>query len=179
MENTVVFIDDQEDFLELLRIRLDQEPYNKKFFTNFKDLTDYISNFPVDVIVCDINMPTSGIEVFKFLKKNYPNITRIALSSLTNPRELLLAINEGEIHKYIPKPWKVDEAGKKIILEAIDYSKFQNIHCDFKIPMDKKSLTLEEINKFFLENKIPYILGTTDSIDSMKLNENYYLIPRK
>jgi ActR/RegA family two-component response regulator len=34
---------------------------------------------------------------------------------------LLTAINQGEIYRYIPKPWKVDDDFKAVIQQAMEY----------------------------------------------------------
>ncbi|SJZ68872.1 Response regulator receiver domain-containing protein [Cetobacterium ceti] len=175
MESIVIFIDDQEDFLELLKIRLEEEPYKKIFLTDGNLLNEYLRKYPIDVVVSDINMPKSGIEIFKYLKKEYPSITRIALSSLTHPRELLKAINEGEIHKYIPKPWKVDEEGKQIIRDAILYTYFQKSHCTYGLT---EADEVNKINNILKNLNINYMISKKKIENSIPLNEIYYLIPR-
>jgi DNA-binding NtrC family response regulator len=124
MSGKVLFVDDQVDFLELLKIRLKNESYEKFFIPNTEEVLDLLEKEDIDVVVSDMNMPKNGVELFKELRKKYPDVVRIALSGSLNTNTLLMAINEGDVYKYIPKPWKVDEDGKNIIKSAINYSKF-------------------------------------------------------
>lgn len=122
MTGKVLFIDDQKDFLELLKIRLRSEEYEKHFLTDADEAEEYVKNNHIDVVVSDMNMPKNGIELFRALRKSAPHVVRVALSGSLNTHTLLMAINEGDVYKYITKPWKVDEEGKKIIKNAINYS---------------------------------------------------------
>lgn len=128
----VLFIDDQKDFLELLRIRLKDEEYEKHFLDTTERVEEYIKEREIDVVVSDMNMPKNGIDLFKSLRKSNPNVVRIALSGSLNTGSLLMAINEGDVYKYIPKPWKVDSEGREVIRKAIEYSKYLKFkfYCD-------------------------------------------------
>lgn len=124
MSGKVLFVDDQNDFLELLKIRLKNENYQKFFLSDPNVVCDFVGEKDIDVVVSDMNMPKNGAELFKELRELYPNVVRIALSGSLNTGTLLMAINEGDVYKYIPKPWKTDETGKNIIKSAIEYSNY-------------------------------------------------------
>jgi response regulator RpfG family c-di-GMP phosphodiesterase len=51
----------------------------------------------------------------------------MVLSGYTQISTLLTAINQGEIYKFITKPWKLEEEFKPAIREAIEY---YNLHND-------------------------------------------------
>jgi DNA-binding NtrC family response regulator len=61
----------------------------------------------------------SGIELLRIVKEKYPRIVRLVLSGYTQVGTLLTAINQGEIFKFITKPWKLEEEFKSIIKEAL------------------------------------------------------------
>jgi len=174
MNGKVLFVDDQKDFLELLKIRLKNENYYKFFTPNPEEVLDLIEKEDIDVVVSDMNMPKNGVELFKELRKKYPNVVRIALSGSLNTSTLLMAINEGDVYKYIPKPWKVDEDGKNIIKSAINYSKFLKNQSDQLISIKK----LEEILQ-----KIGIDFEIIENIESRKsdynLNAKYLLKIKK
>jgi two-component system response regulator HupR/HoxA len=54
----------------------------------------------------------SGLELLGIVKEKYPNIVRLVLSGHTQINTLLTAINQGEIFKFITKPWKLEEEFK-------------------------------------------------------------------
>lgn len=135
MEGTVMFIDDQEDFLKLLEIKLKKEEYKKIYCTDVEEALKIIDKQEVDVVVSDMNMPKNGLELLKILKKEHPQIIRVTLSGLYQAKNILDAINQGEVFRYIVKPWKVDGVGKQIIRDAIDYSNYIKFkyHCDCNV----------------------------------------------
>jgi len=145
----VLFIDDQKDFLELLRIRLKDERYEKHFLDTTDGVEEFIVEKDIDVVVSDMNMPKNGIELFKSLRESNPNVVRVALSGSLNTGSLLMAINEGDVYKYIAKPWKVDSEGKQVIKKAIEYSKYLKFkfYCD----CDTDVISLETL-KFLLKS---------------------------
>ena len=63
----------------------------------------------------------TGLELLKMVKEEYPYIIRLILSGHTDIDTLLRAINEGEILRYICKPWSSNGEFKTIIRQAIEY----------------------------------------------------------
>lgn len=146
----VLFIDDQEDFLKLIEIRLKDEEYKKFFCTEIDTALGIIRDEDIDVVVSDMNMPISGLEFFEILKKEYPQVVRITLSGLYQSKNILDAINKGEVYRYILKPWKVDEEGKGIIRDAVKYAEFTKFkyYCDCNtevVSMEKLKEVLEDL----------------------------------
>ncbi len=58
------------------------------------------------IIIADQRMPSiTGVEFFQSIRKTYPNAIRILLTGYTDVREIVDAINKGEIFRFITKPW--------------------------------------------------------------------------
>ncbi len=171
----VLFIDDQRDFLELLKIRLKDEEYEKHFLDTTDGVEEYIRERDIDVVVSDMNMPKNGIELFKSLRESNPNVVRIALSGSLNTGSLLMAINEGDVYKYIPKPWKVDSEGREVIKRAIDYSKYLKFkfYCD--CDTDVVSMETLEVLLKNLDTDYEIIERKDAGEDCLDLNLKYVL----
>jgi DNA-binding NtrC family response regulator len=122
MENkTVLFVDDEEKVLSSLKRGLLDEPYNKLFAESGKEALELLKQNEVHVIVTDMRMPEmSGLELLRTVKQEYPHIVRVVLSGYTQITTLLTAINQGEIFKFITKPWKLEEEFKGVVREAIE-----------------------------------------------------------
>ena len=121
-KRTVLFVDDERKVLMSLKRGLMDEPYNCLFAESGKEALEILQQKDVHVVVTDMRMPEmSGLELLKTVKKEYPHIIRIVLSGYTQITTLLTAINQGEIFRYIPKPWKIEEEFKPAIRQAIDY----------------------------------------------------------
>ena len=124
---TVLFVDDEEQILKSLKRGLMNEPYKTLFANSGKEALEILEKRDVHVLVTDMRMPEmGGLELLKIVREKYPNIVRMVLSGYTQVTTLLTAINQGEIYKYITKPWKLEEEFIPAIREAIDYYTFQN-----------------------------------------------------
>lgn len=123
MENrTILFVDDEERILSSLKRGLIDEPYNLLFADSGKKALEILKQNEVHVIVTDMKMPEmDGLALLKIVKETYPQIVRLVLSGYTQVTTLLTAINQGEIFKFITKPWKLEEEFKGIIAQAVDY----------------------------------------------------------
>ncbi len=126
-KRTVLFVDDEEKILKSLRRGLLDEPDNTLFATSGKEALEILQREEVHIIVTDMRMPEmSGLELLRIVKKDYPSIVRMVLSGYTQVTTLLTAINQGEIFKFITKPWQLEEEFKPAIREAVEYYEFRN-----------------------------------------------------
>ncbi|MFA4830354.1 MAG: response regulator [Thermodesulfovibrionales bacterium] len=61
---------------------------------------------PVQIVISDYRMPgMNGVEFLKEVCSRWPNTVRIVLSGYADTAAVVSAINEGQIYKFIPKPW--------------------------------------------------------------------------
>jgi two-component system response regulator HupR/HoxA len=125
-KNTVLFVDDEERVLSSLQRGLLDEPYNTLFANSGKEALEILKQQEVHVIVTDMRMPEmGGLELLRIVKEDYPHIIRMVLSGYTEVSTVLTAINQGEVYKYITKPWRLEEEFKPSILEAIEHYNLQ------------------------------------------------------
>ena len=126
-KRTVLFVDDEEKLLKSLKRGFLDEPYDTLFATSGKKALEILEHNEVHVLITDMRMPEmGGLELLKIVKEQYPHIVRMVLSGYTQVTTLLTAINQGEIYKYITKPWKLEEEFKPAIREAIEYYEAKN-----------------------------------------------------
>ena len=121
-KRTVLFVDDEEKLLRSLKRGLLDEPYKTLFANSGEEALEVLKNNEVHVLVTDMRMPEmSGLELLRIVKEEYPHIVRMVLSGYTQITTLLTAINQGEIYKFITKPWKLEEEFKPAVRQAIEY----------------------------------------------------------
>ncbi len=126
-KRNVLFVDDEDKILKSLKRGLLDEPYNTLFATSGKEAIEILQREEVHIIVTDMRMPEmSGLELLRIVKKDYPSIVRMVLSGYTQVTTLLTAINQGEIFKFITKPWQLEEEFKPAMREAVEYYEFRN-----------------------------------------------------
>ena len=126
-KRTVLFVDDEEKILRSLKRGLIDEPYKSLFAKSGKEALEILKQNEVHVLVTDMRMPEMpGLELLKIVKEEYPHLVRMVLSGYTQVTTLLTAINQGEIFKFITKPWQLEEEFKPAIQEAVEYYNFRN-----------------------------------------------------
>ncbi len=60
----------------------------------------------IDVIVCDQRMPVmTGVEVLREIRAAQPRAMRILLTGYADLQAILGSVNEGEVFRYVNKPW--------------------------------------------------------------------------
>ena len=120
-QKCILFVDDDEKILKSLQRGFMDEPYKTYCATSGKEALKILERQEVHVLVTDMRMPEmSGVELLRIVKEKYPHIVRLVLSGYTQVGTLLTAINQGEIFKFITKPWKLEEEFKSIIKEALE-----------------------------------------------------------
>jgi len=118
----VLFVDDDQMLLASVKRVLLKEPYSTLFATSAREAFEILKQNEVHVIITDMRMPQmGGLELLSIVKKEYPRVIRMVLSGLTQADSLLKAINQGEIFRYITKPWKSNEELRTIIRQAIEF----------------------------------------------------------
>ncbi len=126
-KRTVLFVDDEKKVLTSLERGLLDESYEALFANSGQEALEILQKNPVHVIVTDMRMPEmGGLELLRAVKEEYPHIIRMVLSGYTQVTTVLTAINQGEVFRFITKPWKLEEEFKPAVREAIEYYDFQN-----------------------------------------------------
>ena len=121
----VLFVDDEEKVLRSLKRGLLDEPYETVFANSGREALEIMERQDIHVLVTDMRMPEmSGLELLRIVRDKYPHIVRMVLSGDTQVTTLLTAINQGEIFKYITKPWKLEEDFKPAIRQAVEFYNF-------------------------------------------------------
>ena len=115
----LLFVDDEERVVNLLRtiFRADYEVHTA---TGGAQALEIIAAHPIDVIVSDQRMPTMlGIDLLKEVRRRSPGTMRILLTGYSDLAAIVGSVNDGEVYRFLNKPWDHDEI-KLIIAEAVE-----------------------------------------------------------
>jgi DNA-binding NtrC family response regulator len=105
MQHTVLLVDDEPKVLSALKRLLRKEPYEILTAGCAAEAAVVLENGPVDLIVCDEQMPgMPGSEFLAQVAREYPDVVRIILTGHPTLASALRAINEGRIYQYLTKP---------------------------------------------------------------------------
>ena len=111
---TLLFIDDDERLLNGLRTLFRQE-YNTITVASGAAALEVLKRGPVHVVVSDQRMPEmTGVELLRKVRELAPNAVRILLTGYTDLASLVGSINQGEIFRFVKKPWDNEELRKAI-----------------------------------------------------------------
>lgn len=125
----ILCIDDEESILKTLNRLLRREGYKIHTATSGEEGLEILGKEKIDLILCDQRMPKmNGFEVLRIARKKYPETMRIMLSGYSDFDNLVKTINEGEIFRFLSKPWDMEEL-KNVIRSALEQ---KEIICDVK-----------------------------------------------
>ncbi len=118
---TLLLVDDEENILSALRRLLRREGYRTLTAGSGAEGLALLAEQEVDVIVSDQRMPgMTGVEFLRKAKELHPETVRMVLSGYTDLQSVTDAINEGDIYKFLTKPWddallkaNIDEAFRR------------------------------------------------------------------
>ena len=103
---TLLVVDDEVANLQKLR-RTFLGEYRVYEATGGREALEILKDHPVNAIITDQRMHgMSGVELLKQTLKVQPDAVRIILTGYTEVEDLMDAINEGHVHRYITKPWE-------------------------------------------------------------------------
>ena len=123
----ILFIDDEERILRSMKA-LFRRNYDVITTTDPTEALDILSNQDIDVIVSDQRMPDiTGIELLKQVTQLSPRTIRVLLTGYADMKATLDAINEGEVFRYLKKPWNNEEL-QRILAEASDIARNSSYH---------------------------------------------------
>lgn len=64
----------------------------------------------VQIVITDYRMPEmTGVELLREVRRRWPETVRIVLSGHADATAIMAAVNEGEIYRFIAKPWHAEE----------------------------------------------------------------------
>ena len=102
---TIVFVDDEERILRSLRM-LFRGRFEVLATTSGREAISWVRSRRVHVVVSDQRMPeTSGVEVLREVARHSPTTMRILLTGYADLDAVTASVNEGEIYRYVEKPW--------------------------------------------------------------------------
>jgi len=106
----VLLVDDEESILNSLRRLLRGQPFEVLLATSGAQALEIMAQQPIDLVMSDARMPNmDGATLLGHIHKRYPTTTRILLTGYADLPTIIKAINEGQIHRYISKPWNDEE----------------------------------------------------------------------
>ncbi|MGB8169419.1 MAG: HD domain-containing phosphohydrolase [Chthoniobacteraceae bacterium] len=103
---SILVVDDEADILDALREQLTWEGYEVTACASGPEALSALQRREFSVIISDQRMPgMCGLELMGHARKLQPNSSRVLLTGVLSLDTLVGAINQGEIFRFIAKPW--------------------------------------------------------------------------
>ena len=115
----LLVVDDEVNILHSLYdlFRLDYKVYTAR---SGLEAMRILEENDVHVVMTDQRMPEmTGTEFLAQVKRLYPDVIRLVFTGYADVRAVVDAINEGNVYRYITKPWEPEEL-KTIIAQAME-----------------------------------------------------------
>ena len=111
---SVLIVDDEVEFLEILVKRLRKRKLAVNGVTSGEAALEQLKQSPVDVVVLDVKMPgMSGLDTLREIKKTYNLIEVIMLTGHASMEVAIEGMDVGAFD-YLMKPIEIDELVYKI-----------------------------------------------------------------
>ena len=152
-KNAILCVDDEENILNSLKRLLRKEEYTLFTASGAREGLEIMKKENIQVVLSDQKMPeTTGIEFLQEVKRLYPTTVRVVLSGFADLSTIVEAINQGEIFRFLTKPW-IDDNLKADIRQCFrHYEIVQENHQLFEL-IKEKNEKLEEMNAY-LERQV-------------------------
>lgn len=114
-EFSVLFVDDEEYNLIAFNasFRKDYKVYTAK---SGAEALEILRSENIGVIITDQRMPEmTGVELLERVVPEFPDVIRIILTGFSDVEAIVNAINNGQVFRYITKPW--DEVELRMTIE--------------------------------------------------------------
>jgi signal transduction histidine kinase len=107
--HTVLVVDDEPDVIQSVKDLLRLE-FNVLGATRAAEGLRLLSEHEVHVVMTDQRMPEmSGVEFLQRIRGEHPDAVRLLFTGYADLRAVIDAINQGNVYRYITKPWDPDD----------------------------------------------------------------------
>ena len=101
---------------------------------------------PVQIVMSDQRMPEmTGVELLRRIKDLHPETVRLLFTAYADIGAVIDAINEGNVYRYISKPWEVEEL-KAVLRQAFEFYQLQEERRKLLQEVQAKNAQLEVAN---------------------------------
>lgn len=108
-EYPVLYVDDEPDNLRIFELTFRRD-FKILTATNAQDGLELLSKHPIAVVLSDQKMPgIEGVEFLRRVRELDARVVRILVTAYGDAKILGDAINDGNIYRYLAKPWEPDD----------------------------------------------------------------------
>ena len=171
----IIIADDHTLFINGLRLLLKEEPQIEVIdvANDGKELLDVLTTTTPDLILLDINMPVlNGLEAARYIKRSYPAIKLIILSTY-NEDHLVDKAKQAGVNGYLLKNSSKEDLLQTIRLVINNQSAFPYLEPKKENIFDKEDTFLKQFNLTKRETEI--ILLLKNNLTNQQIADQLFL----
>lgn len=108
-KHRILYVDDEKYNLTAFKAAFRRE---YKVFTaeTAAEGQEILKENDIELVITDQRMPeVTGVEFLKNIAPTHPHVIRMILTGFSDVQDIIAAINEGGVYRYITKPWDKDD----------------------------------------------------------------------
>ena len=146
-DRVLLCVDDEVSVLRSLKRCLRKEDYQIVTALGGAEGLAALEAHPAQVVLSDQRMPGMvGTAFLRQVKEHYPETVRVMLSGYAEVHAILESINEGEIYRFLPKPWNEEEL-KITLRQCFDRHDLIRQNRDLVGQIQQQNDTLQGLNE--------------------------------
>lgn len=143
---TLLLVDDETNVVNSLRRFLRARPYRILTAASGSQALKVLEAHTVDLVISDSRMPgMDGPTLLAHVQHRWPDIMRIMLTGYADIDAAIKAINDGNVYRYLSKPWDDIELGFAID-QALAYRRLEQDRARLLKLTQEQNSALEEAN---------------------------------
>lgn len=143
---TLLLVDDEANILNALKRLFRPQGYRVLTAQSGAQGLEVLDAEPIDLIVSDMRMPlVSGAQFLAAARSRRPDAVRILLTGYADIGSTIEAINAGEIHRYVSKPWD-DREILLIVRQALERKELEREKARLEALSQRQNEELKALN---------------------------------
>jgi signal transduction histidine kinase len=145
VKHCLLVVDDEPDLVQSVKdlLRFD---YKVLCATRASEGLKIMEKEKVHIVMSDQRMPEmTGVQFLSHLRENYPETIRLLFTAYADLQAVTDAINQGNVYRYIAKPWEPDEL-RTVLRQAVDFWDLQEERRHLIQEVQEKNRQLESAN---------------------------------
>ena len=167
---TVLCVDDEKSILSSLKRVLRRYSYKVHLANSGAEGLEVLAKEHIDLVISDMRMPVmTGAVFLAEVAKKWPDTVRLLLTGYSDLESTITAVNDGEIYRYISKPWDEEDL-VQTIGQALEIKRLTKEKLQLSASLEEKNKELEELNSKLeetVENRTEKIQKTYNQIISV------------
>lgn len=143
----ILIVDDEENILHSLKRLFRKEEYDILTAKSGAEGLEILDSHDIDLIISDLKMPNmNGVEFLAEAKRRTPDALRIMLTGHADVKAVMDAIDQGEVYRFLLKPWNDDEL-RITIKQALEFYYVQKENKALAQTVKRQNQILKELEK--------------------------------